>query len=80
MVETETVVTFRASGELVENAKLFAKSGDQRMSEYIRDAVREKNERNLAQRMRFLSARLAAESTRINDELDMAAGDGIAQG
>ena len=80
MVETETVVTFRASGELVENAKLFAKSGDQRMSEYIRDAVREKNERNLAQRMRFLSSRLAAESTRVNDEFDMAAGDGIAQG
>ncbi len=79
MVDSETVVTFRASGELVEHAKLFAKSGDQRMSEYIRDAVREKNERNLAQRMRFLSGRLAAESVRVNDELDIAVGDGIAQ-
>lgn len=79
MLTTETVVTFRATGELVEHAKLFAKVNHQRMSDYIRDAVKEKNERNLVERMRFLSKRLASESSRVNDELDMAAGDGLAQ-
>lgn len=78
IVDSEVTLSFRASGELAENAKLFAKSHDQRISDYIRDAVREKNERNLVQRMRFLSSRLAAQSAETVEEMDMTVGDGIA--
>lgn len=78
IVHSEKTLTFRASGEFAEQTRMFAKSADLALSEYIRDAVREKNERQIADRMRFLSRRLAAESVRINQEFEVTAGDGIA--
>ena len=77
-VHSEKTLTFRASGAHVEQTRMFAKSADIHLSEYIRNAVQEKNERQIAERMRFLSQRLAAESLRINQEFEAAAGDGIA--
>ncbi|GAA4018121.1 antitoxin of toxin-antitoxin stability system [Actimicrobium antarcticum] len=78
IAKPETTITFRVSSELAEQTRLFAKSSDQRVSEYIRDAVREKNARQIADRMRFLSLRLAAENAKVSQEFDIAAGDGIA--
>jgi hypothetical protein len=75
--ETETIA-FRAPRDFVEETKRIA--GKQPISQYVRDAVREKNERQLAERMRYLSGRLAKESASINKEFDEAIGDGIAEG
>lgn len=77
-MESEKILTFRASLELAEQTRLFAKSVNLPVSAYIRDAVREKNERQIAERMQFLSRRLGAESAQVNQEFEAAAGDGLA--
>jgi hypothetical protein len=74
--ETETIA-FRAPRDFVEETKRFA--GKQPISQYIRDAVREKNERQMAARIRYLSGRLAKESAAVNSEFDETLGDGIAE-
>lgn len=76
--EAEKTLSFRAAYDFVEETKRFARSNHQQISQYIRDAVREKNERQLAERMRFLSHRFAAENAELNQEFDVAVGDGIA--
>ncbi|WP_151445821.1 antitoxin of toxin-antitoxin stability system [Lacisediminimonas profundi] len=68
-------LTFRAPYEFVEETKRMA--GDKPISQYLREAVREKNEREMAERIRFLSRRLAQESAEIAEEFDDAAGDGL---
>ena len=74
--ETETIA-FRAPRDFVEETKRFA--GKQPISQYIRDAVREKNERQMTARIRYLSGRLAKESAAVNNEFDETLGDGIAE-
>ncbi|MBC7861240.1 MAG: antitoxin of toxin-antitoxin stability system [Burkholderiaceae bacterium] len=66
-------LTFRASFEFAEQTRFFAKSANLPLSAYISEAVREKNERQIAARMRFLSRRLGAESARVNREFEAAA-------
>jgi predicted DNA-binding protein len=70
-------LSFKVPRELAEETRNFAKADQKQVSEYIREAVREKNERMLAERMRFLSQRLAAENNEATQELDSAAGDGL---
>lgn len=69
------LLSFRASQEFVEETRRLA--GDKPLSQYLREAVREKNERAMADRIRYLSKRLAQESAEIADEFDAAAGDGL---
>ena len=78
IVESETTLTFRASIELAEQTRSAAKLADLKVSEFIRDAVREKLQRQTAERMRFLSKHLSAQSAAMTDEFEATAGDGIA--
>lgn len=68
-------LSFRVPHEFAEETKRLA--GEQPLSQYLRDAVREKNEREMAQRIRFLSGRLSAQSLEVAQEFDDAVGDGI---
>lgn len=55
-----------------------AKAPHKQVSEYIREAVREKNERELAGRMRMLSLRLSAKSLAEYKAMEGTLGDGFA--
>lgn len=68
-------LTFRAPYKFVEETRRMA--GEKPISQYLREAVREKNEREMAERIRFLSRRLAQESAALAEEFDDAAGDGL---
>ena len=48
-------------------------------SDYVREAVREKNERALKERMVFLSGQLSAQHLAENQTMDASVGDGLAQ-
>ncbi len=76
--EAEKTLSFRVPRDFAEETKRFAESNRQQISQYMRDAVREKNVRQLADRMRFLSHRFAAENAELNLEFDATIGDGIA--
>lgn len=73
-------VSLKMTKELVEETESFARANNKRLSEYIREAVQEKNERQLAQRIRFLVAKFSDEAEAMNEELDAAVGDDLAQG
>lgn len=75
VAETESL-GFRAPREFAEETRRLA--GEQPLSQYLRDAVREKNERELAERMRMLSARLSAKNLAENKSMEGALGDGLA--
>jgi hypothetical protein len=74
---TQTM-SFKAHPAFAEETKVLAKATNKQLSEYIREAVREKNERELAGRMRMLSERLSAKSLLENKSMEGALGDGIA--
>ena len=52
----KSTLSFRATPELAMQTKALAKAMSMSSSDYVREAVREKNERALKDRMRFLSA------------------------
>ncbi|SOY67586.1 antitoxin of toxin-antitoxin stability system [Cupriavidus taiwanensis] len=72
-----TTLSFRAGEELADQTRALAKASGQKTSDYIRDAVREKNERELASRIAMLSRKLSAKHLVANEEMDGAAGDGL---
>ena len=73
-----TTLSFRTEAALAEETTLFAKSAQQNRSDYIEQAVREKNERALAERIAFLSIKLSPQSLSVCEEMDDATGDGLA--
>ncbi|SPA43084.1 putative antitoxin protein of the toxin/antitoxin system [Cupriavidus taiwanensis] len=73
-----TTLSFRASEELAEQTRALATAAGQKTSDYIRDAVREKNEREMANRIAMLSRKLGAMHLAANEEMDSTAGDGLA--
>jgi len=73
-------LTFRAAADFVTETSELARFAGVSRSDYIRQAVEEKNARLLAKRMVFLSERLSAEHLAISDALDGATGDGLANG
>lgn len=75
IADSERILSFRAPREFADEIKLFA--GDMAVSQYIREAVQEKNERLLAERMKAISARLSAKSASVNKEMDGSVGDGL---
>ena len=71
---TATTLSFRARSEFAEQTKAMQMTG----SDYVREAVREKNERALVDRLFFLSAQLSGRHLAENQAMDAAAGDGLA--
>ena len=77
--EADTILfSFRAPREFVEETKGIAqRSKAQNVSQYIREAVREKNEREAVEQMRALSQRLSASSLAENRAMESSMGDGL---
>lgn len=75
---TAATLSFRASSEFAEQTKTLAKAMHMTSSDYVREAVREKNERTLKERMVFLSAQLSARHLTENQSMDASTGDGLA--
>lgn len=73
-----TTLSFRAADELAEQTRTLAKALGLKSSDYIREAVREKNEREMAARIAMLSKKLSARHLSFNEELDDSVGDGLA--
>jgi predicted DNA-binding protein len=76
-IMSATTLSFRAPQEFAEQTKRLASLFNLPSSEYLREAVREKNERVLKERMVFLSEALAAQNLAENQAMDAATGDGI---
>jgi predicted transcriptional regulator len=75
---TAATLSFRAPSELAEQTKALAKAMRMTSSDYVREAVREKNERALKDRMVFLSSQLSARHLAENQAMDATTGDGLA--
>jgi hypothetical protein len=79
-VQTMSAATlsFRAPQDFAEQTKALASVFNMTSSDYVREAVREKNERVLKERMVFLSKTLSARHLAENESMDVATGDGLA--
>ena len=73
---TAATLSFRAPSEFAEQTRALAKTMSMTSSDYVREAVQEKNERVMRDRMVFLSAQLSARQE--NRALDATTGDGLA--
>jgi len=71
-------LTFRADAAFVAEVDALARASGVSRSDYVRQAVEEKNARALAERMAFLSKTLSASHASINQELEGSVGDGLA--
>lgn len=71
-------LSFRAPTEFAEQTKALAQALHMSASDYVREAVREKNERALRDRMIYLSEKLSAQHLLENQAMDRATGDGLA--
>jgi hypothetical protein len=72
-----STLSFRASPEFAEQTRSLASLFNMPSSEYLRAAVREKNERVLKDRMTYLSKQLSAKHLLENEAMDAATGDGL---
>lgn len=70
-------LSFRASSEFAEQTRSLAQLFNMPSSEYLREAVREKNERVLKDRMVFLSRQLSAKHLLENEAMDVSSSDGL---
>lgn len=71
-------LSFRTTTEFAEQTHLFAEMAGLKNSEYIREAVREKNERLMAERLAALSRKLSAKHLAFSESLDVSLEDGLA--
>ena len=72
-----TTLSFRAGEDLAEQTRALAAIVGLKSSDYMREAVREKNERVTAQRIAQLSKELAAEHLAFNEALEDSLVDGL---
>ena len=72
-----TTLSFRAGDDLVKQTRALANMVGLKSSDYIRQAVREKNEHVMAQRIAALSRELSAEHLAINESLEGSLADGL---
>lgn len=70
-------LSFRAPAEFAAQTKALAQAFNMSSSDYVREAVREKNERALKDRMTFLSKQLSARHLQENRAMDAANSDGL---
>jgi hypothetical protein len=74
---TTATLSFRAPTEFAEQTRTLARALSMTASDYVREAVREKNERSLKTRMVFLSGQLSARHLAENREMNGSTGDGL---
>ena len=72
-------LSFRAPADFAEQTKTLARTLNMSASDYVREAVREKNERAIKDRMVFLSKQLSALHLAENMSMDGSVGDGLGQ-
>jgi DNA polymerase III alpha subunit len=72
-----TTLSFRAGNDFAEQTRSLAQIVGLKSSDYIRQAVSEKNAQVMAQRIAALSKELAAEHLSFNESLDVSLGDGL---
>lgn len=72
-----STLSFRASPEFAAQTKSLASLLNMPSSEYLREAVREKNERVLKDRMTYLSKQLSGKHLLENEAIDATTGDGL---
>lgn len=72
-------LSFRVSAEFAEQTKILARTLSMSASDYVREAVREKNERAIKNRIVFLSRALSAQHLAENQSMDGSLGDGLGQ-
>ncbi|MBW5286523.1 hypothetical protein [Burkholderia gladioli] len=71
-------LSFRAGDTLAADTRIAAELTGQKLSDYIRTAVQEKNDRAMAERITRLSHQLAAAHRAEHQELDGSVNDGLA--
>lgn len=74
-----TTLSFRAPADFAEQTKALARVMRMSASDYVREAVREKNERAMKDRMVFLSRQLSVQNLNENLAMDGSVGDGLDQ-
>lgn len=72
-----TTLSFRAGDDLANQTRALASIVGLKSSDYIRQAVREKNEHVMAQHIAALSRELSAEHLAINESLEGSLADGL---
>lgn len=75
---TAATLFFPTTQSFVEQTKALASIFNLSSSVYVREAVREKNEHALKERMQFLSKVLSAQHLAENEAMDGSLGDGLA--
>jgi hypothetical protein len=76
-MDKSITLSFRTDTVFADAIALFAKFKGQNRSAYIEQAIREKNERTMAERIAFLSATLSTQSLATCEELDATLEDGL---
>jgi hypothetical protein len=72
-----TTLSFRAGNDFADQVRTLAGLLGLKSSDYIRQAVLEKNEQVMAQRIAALSKELSAEHLAFNESLDESLQDGL---
>lgn len=72
-----TTLSFRAGNDFAEQTRSLASIVGLKSSDYIREAVFEKNQRVMAERIAMLSRELAAEHLSFNEFLEGSLADGL---
>lgn len=72
-----TTLSFRAGDDFAKQTGTLASSIGLKRSDYIREAVREKNESVMAQRIATLSKALASDHFAINNNIEGSIADGL---
>jgi len=74
---SSATLSFRASSEFAEKTRTLAAELRMTSSDYVREAVREKNERTLKERMIFLSGKLSGLHLAESEAMNAANRDGL---
>jgi hypothetical protein len=72
-----TTLSFRAGEDLAEQTRALAGMLGLKSSDYMREAVREKNQRVTAEHIAKLSKELAAEHLALNESIEDSVADGL---
>ena len=73
-----TTLSFSAPSDFAEQTSALARAMQMTTSDYVREAMREKNERAIKSRPVLLSAQLSSRHFAENQAMDSATGDGLA--
>ena len=70
-------MSLRTTPSFADETSFFAQYSGVSKTQYLEQAIKEKNERVLADRISFLSSKLSAQSLAHSEAMDAAVGDGI---